>query len=202
MADPSENQSSFEEEAKAVERCLGPRIAEFRRKRGITLKNLSEKSGISEATLSRVENRQVSLNAYNLIKLGKILDVDISDFFHSDPVDLTTGRRTVTRQGQGEIGTSARYGYEVLCAELSQKAMIPSINTITVRSLADTGGLKRHAGEEFIFVLSGTVDIHTEFYKPSRLEKGDSMYLDSQMAHAYISAGVGDAKVLVVTAFG
>ncbi len=200
MTKPDVIPDDLAKQAKEVEQCLGPRIAEFRRQRGITLKALSEKSGISEATLSRVENRQVSLNAYNLIKLGKILDVDISDFFHANPVDLTTGRRTITRKGEGEFGSSARYAYEVLCAELSQKAMIPSIDRITARTLEAAGGLKSHAGEEFIYILSGTVEIHTEFYKPSRLEAGDSMYLDSQMAHAYVVAGSQEAQILVVTA--
>ena len=200
MARPDAIDAALEQQAKEVEQCLGPRIAEFRRSRGITLKALSEKSGISEATLSRVENRQVSLNAYNLIKLGKILEVDISDFFHKNPVDLTTGRRTITRKGKGEKGMSTRYAYEVLCAELSQKAMIPSIDRITARSLDEAGGLKSHAGEEFIYVLSGIVEIHTEFYRPSQLEAGDSMYLDSQMAHAYVAAGPVAAQILVVTA--
>ncbi len=200
MVKPDVIHDALGKQAKEVERSLGPRIAEFRRNRGITLKALSKKSGISEATLSRVENRQVSLNAYNLIKLSKILDVDISDFFHSNPVNLTTGRRIITRKGEGECGMSRRYAYEVLCAELSQKAMIPSIDRITARSLDETGGLKSHAGEEFIYVLSGIVEIHTEFYKPSRLKAGDSMYLDSQMTHAYVAAGSGDAQILVVTA--
>jgi transcriptional regulator with XRE-family HTH domain len=200
MAKPDAANDAIEQQAKEVERCLGLRIAEFRRKRGITLKSLSKKTGISEATLSRVENLQVSLNAYNLVKLAKILDVDISDFFHADPVELTTGRRTITRKFEGENYTSERYSYEVLCAELSKKAMTPSIDQITARTLAETGGLKGHGGEEFIYVLAGVVEIHTEFYKPARLEAGDAMYLDSQMAHAYVSVREGEARILVVTA--
>ncbi len=179
---------------------FGQRIAWLRRKRAITLKTLSEKTGISEATLSRVENQQVSPNADKLVKLAEILDVDISDFFHSDPVEMATGLRTVTRKGEGETGISQRYSYEILCAELSRKAMIPSIDLISAHSLQETGGLQSHAGEEFIYVLSGTVEVHTEFYQPTRLDAGDSMYLDSKMLHAYVSVGDNDAKLLVVTA--
>ena len=39
-----------------------------------------------------------------------------------------------------------------------------------------------HEGEEFILVLKGLVELHTEFYEPARLEAGDSAYIDSGMA--------------------
>ncbi len=181
-------------------RSFGQRLAQFRRRRSITLKTLSEKSGISEATLSRVENHQVSPSADKLVKLAEILEVDISDFFHSDPVNMATGLRTITRKGKGETGISQRYSYEILCAEISRKAMIPSIDIISAQTLEEAGGLQSHAGEEFIYVLGGTVEIHTDYYQPTRLDTGDSIYLDSKMNHAYVNAGSGNAKLLVVTA--
>ncbi len=200
MATDDKIQAAGDNAAELMPHGFGKRIALLRRKRAITLKTLSKKTGISEATLSRVENQQVSPNADKLVKLAEILDVDISDFFHSDPVEMATGLRTVTRKGEGETGVSQRYSYEILCAELSRKAMIPSIDLISAHSLQDAGGLQSHAGEEFIYVLCGTVDIHTEFYQPTRLDTGDSMYLDSKMLHAYVSAGDDDARLLVVTA--
>jgi quercetin dioxygenase-like cupin family protein len=41
-----------------------------------------------------------------------------------------------------------------------------------------------HAGEEFIHVLDGRLEVRTEFYAPAVLEAGESIYIDANMAHA------------------
>jgi uncharacterized cupin superfamily protein len=58
--------------------------------------------------------------------------------------------------------------------------------------------LLRHDGEEFIFVLEGSVTLHSEFYEPLAMEVGDSCYFDSRMGHASVSNGAQDARVLWV----
>lgn len=44
------------------------------------------------------------------------------------------------------------------------------------------------AAEEFIYVLSGKVVVHTEFYDPVTLDQGQAIYIDSNMGHAYLAA--------------
>ena len=67
--------------------------------------------------------------------------------------------------------------------------MIPIITRIRAHSAREFGELVRHQGEEFIFVLEGEVEIHTEFYDPVALKTGQGIYLDSSMGHAYVVAG-------------
>ena len=55
-----------------------------------------------------------------------------------------------------------------------------------------------HSGEEFVYVLKGRVAVHTEHYETVMLEAGDSLYMDSQMAHTYTTAGEEDAEILMV----
>ena len=56
-----------------------------------------------------------------------------------------------------------------------------------------------HSGEEYIYVLEGRIEIHTEFYDPIVLEAGESIYIDSNMGHAYVAAeGCDEATVLGV----
>ena len=56
-----------------------------------------------------------------------------------------------------------------------------------------------HSGEEYIYVIEGRVEIHTEFYDPIVLEAGESIYIDSNMGHAYVAAeGCNEATVLGV----
>jgi quercetin dioxygenase-like cupin family protein len=76
--------------------------------------------------------------------------------------------------------------------------MVPVLTRIRARSLADFGPLLKHSGEEFIFVLEGAIEVHTEHYQPIRLMTGESTYIDSDMGHAYIAVSRKDALVLGV----
>jgi hypothetical protein len=77
--------------------------------------------------------------------------------------------------------------------------MIPVLTRIRAKSVSEFGELVHHAGEEFIFVLEGRVELHTEFYDPIVLEAGESIYIDSNMGHAYVAAeGCEEASVLGV----
>ena len=186
------------EEAKSLR--IGERLSQFRKEKGLTLAQLSTSASISEATLSRAENGLSPLNAHNLYILARVLEVDVVSFFRTDSVSISKGMRSVTRRGAGDKESTARYDLELLCAELSAKKMVPSLNRVTATSLEDVDGLRTHEGEEFLYVLSGQVVIHTEFYTPTLLEEGDSMYFDSNMAHAYVSSGDEPAEILVVAA--
>ncbi len=77
--------------------------------------------------------------------------------------------------------------------------MHPAVNLVSKRSLEEAGGLASHAGEEFLYVLEGQLVFYTDFYSPTLLNKGDSIYFDGSMGHAYVAGGDGPAKILVVT---
>lgn len=177
---------------------IGARVAALRRRRKLTLRELGARAGISESTLSRLENAQVKVNAHSLLKLAGALGVDIARLFGEDSGETITGRRTLTRAGAGIKGTTSRFDFELLCADLAGKRMVPSINRVAARTLAEAGGLRAHPGEEFIHVLSGRVSVHSEFYAPAALKPGDSLYLDSTMGHAYVRLGRTPAVILVV----
>jgi oxalate decarboxylase/phosphoglucose isomerase-like protein (cupin superfamily) len=76
--------------------------------------------------------------------------------------------------------------------------MVPILITIRARSLVRFSQLSRHSGEEFIYVLRGPIEVHTEHYAPARLNEGDALYIDSTMAHASLAIGDTDALVINV----
>ena len=107
-------------------------------------------------------------------------------------------RRLVTRRGAAEQHTLARYMSELQGADISNKVMHPAINHITAESLEEVGGMASHPGEEFLYVLEGTVAVHSELYIPLVLNKGDSLYFEGSMKHGYLKAGDETAIILVV----
>ncbi len=184
------------------EKLLGDRLSQIRHERKLSLSQVSALTGISQATLSRVENYQSSLNYQSLIHLARGLDIDIVELFNPNPIELKKGRFSITKKGQGLQRKSERFCSEALCTSLSKKAMVPSILTICSHSVEESGDLIGHLGEEFIYVLSGTVELHTEFYEPIILETHDCIYLDSTMAHAFVAAGNTDTELLSICTEG
>lgn len=187
------------EAARALAPDLAQRLAEIRASRGLTLREMQALTGIPASTLSKVQNGQATLSYGALVRLAHGLAIEVSDLFTNRTVDIKAGRRAITKRGTGLDEATERYMFELLCSDLINKQMNPAILEITARSLREAGGLSRHEGEEFIYVLSGVVDVHSEDYRLSRLEQGDALYLDSTSGHAYVNVGKEPARLLAVT---
>lgn len=172
-------------------------VRALRRAANVTLTDLALRSGLSAATLSKIENGRLSPTYETLLRLADGLQVDIAELFAGKASEeKSTGRRSVTRQGQGRLLVTPQYQYELLCADLTRKKFSPFVATITARAVKDFSPLPRHRGEEFIYVLSGEIELHTEHYEPTRMRPGDGCYFDSSMEHACISVSKADAVVL------
>jgi transcriptional regulator with XRE-family HTH domain len=187
---------------RAAPPTLGTVMKSIRARNGWTLKEMSAKSGIPVSTLSKVEHDRLTLSYDKLQQLSQRLSIRMSDLFAEDEGDSAprvTGRRSVGTIDQAVRVTTDNYDYHYLCTDLRQKRMIPIITRIRAHSAREFGELVRHHGEEFIYVLEGEIEIHTEFYDPVTLKTGQGIYLDSSMGHAYVAAdGFDEALVLGV----
>lgn len=188
--------------ARAAPPTLGTVMKSIRSRNGWTLKEMSAKSGIPVSTLSKVEHDRLTLSYDKLQQLSQRLSIRMADLFaedESDSAPRVTGRRSVGTIDQAVRVTTDNYDYHYLCTDLRQKRMIPIITRIRAHSASEFGELVRHQGEEFIYVLEGEIEIHTEFYDPVALKTGQGIYLDSSMGHAYVVAeGFDEALVLGV----
>jgi transcriptional regulator with XRE-family HTH domain len=181
---------------------LGTLLRGLRAREGWTLKEMSAKSGIPVSTLSKIEHDRLTLSYDKLQSLGQRLGLRMSELFAEDGED--TAQPVTARRSLGDTARSVRvetpnYDYYYLCTELRRKRMIPVVTKIRARSVEQFGDLVRHSGEEFIYILSGKVVIHTEFYDPVTLDQGQAIYIDSNMGHAYLASDDCDeAEILGV----
>jgi transcriptional regulator with XRE-family HTH domain len=178
---------------------LGVCLRAARQARGLTLKQVAERTGMALSTLSKVENNQMSLTYDKLLQLTFGLKMEIAELFHpanlrAEPAPVVTARRSISRAGQGQVVDTKFYTYNYQCTDLIGKKMVPIMVEVRARTLEEFGPLLRHAGEEYFLVTSGRVNLHSEFYAPEILEEGDGVYLDSTMGHAYLNAGGEPAR--------
>jgi len=181
---------------------LGEVMRGIRTRNGWTLKEMSARSGIPVSTLSKVEHDRLTLSYDKLQQLSQRLKIRMSDLFAEDAEDSAprvTGRRSVGTIDTAVRVTTDNYDYHYLCTDLRQKRMIPIITRIRARSASEFGELVHHQGEEFIYVIEGRIEVHSEFYDPVVLDAGQGIYIDSSMGHAYVVAdGCDEALVLGV----
>jgi len=174
----------------------------LRRQRGWTLAEVGRRTGLPTSTVSKIENDKMSLTFDKLSRLSSGLQVDISALFNGgaeeEGLRSATGRRSVTRAGEGKAIETKNYSHLYPAWELLSKRIIPIVAELHARSLEEFGELIRHPGEEYAFVLEGEIELHTDLYAPVRLKAGDSIYFDSGMGHAYIAASAGRCRVLSI----
>lgn len=177
---------------------IGERIKHLRKERGWTLKDLSGRSQVSIATLSKIENAQVAATFDTLVKVAHGLKISFDSLLKETGVARAGGRLAVTEQGDTVHFASEMYDYEVHAVELRRKRMIPLVMRIRARSLEEITSWSSHSGEEFIFIMKGAVRLYTEFYNPVDIKAGESAYIDSEMEHGFVSTGEGDAEMLSI----
>ena len=178
---------------------VGTALHRLRRENGWTLSTVSNKTGVAVSTLSKIENNQTSPNYDVLVRLCEGLDLNLAEFFEGGSfATFAHGSRTVNRLGEGlRVGAPDRECL-VLSGELSTKALHPRLIRVakapddTVVALAHA-----HTGEEFVYVVSGSIRFYMEPYSIMELREGESVHFDARMRHGWVAAG-DEAVTLVV----
>ncbi len=191
---------SIESSMKPPKPTIGSLLRSLRARNGWTLKQMSERAGIPLSTLSKVEHDRLTLTYDKLQQLSERLNMRMSELF-ADPGDTpepaVTARRSIGRLDDAVRVNTPNYDHYYLCPELRRKRMIPIFVRLRVKKLEDFGKLLRHSGEEYTHVLEGQVVLHTEFYDPIVLNAGESIYIDSNMGHAYLAGDGCDEAVVI-----
>lgn len=179
-------------------------VRELRQKKGWTLREMSKLVGIPLSTLAKVEHDRLSLNFEKLQQLASGLGLSLSELFSEAegiprPAEATVNaRRSVTGENNCVHITTSNYDYRYLCADLSQCGMAPILIRIKARIWEELDQFSRRSGEEFVYVIEGKIDVHTEFYRPITIETRQGIYLDSSMSHAFLARDCDEALVLVI----
>lgn len=173
-------------------RNIGSQIRELRRRRGWTLSQLAERSGLSISFLSQVERGLSSLSISSLSAIADALDVPLSNFFM-----ITYNPSVVTRaQNHGHFKIErSEIAYSALSGPLKSKMLEPLL--VEVPPGYEGTPPFAHRGEEFAYVLEGSITLTIQG-KDYRLEPGDSIHFTSEIPHTYGNDGPEPAKVIWV----
>lgn len=181
--------------------ALGCRLRSLRKQQGFTLKELAGRSGVALSTLSKIELGQVAASYEKLLNLASALDIDISDLFEArdrEVAPLTTSPVVRSTLDAVPRYDGEEYDYQVLAGNFPRRRMTPVHARIVVRAGQAAPKFVRHPGQEFVMVLTGSVQIAFETGPSLELGPTDSAYFDSSVGHAYGSVGHEPATVVIV----
>jgi len=170
---------------------------------GLTLRALAARIDMPFSTLSKLENGKMAMTYDKLVRLAQGLGVDLGSLVSGtaphEQAPAALGRRSVSRAGEWLVA-SERHTHHYPAADLLGKMMVPIIIEVKARSIDELGGLVRHSGEEYLYIISGAMELHSDLYAPLPLGAGDSVYFDSGMAHGYVWVGEEPCRVISVCA--
>jgi transcriptional regulator with XRE-family HTH domain len=177
----------------------GAAIRKLRIARGWNLAMLSEQSGVPISTLSRVELGQNALNYDKLMRLCRALEVDLEGLVsrEAEGAVAPSGRRSVTRAGEGEPVRIGPASGRAAAADLLSKSFSPTLLDVTAETLEAHGPPAVQPGEAYALVLTGAVEFHGHLYAPLALASGDAVYFDAASGYVLLARG-GPARVLLV----
>ena len=187
--------------ASDIGEVIGNTMLKMRRDRRMTLDQLALLTGFSKSYLSKMENHLSVPPIGTLSKIAQAFACDIGHFLRQDDAssqDAVSLVRVAERQPAVRGGTAFGYDYSSLAHKKRNKQMEPFIFTFPAH--IDVDMFFEHEGEEFILILRGRAEFETRrngVVEKWMLEKGDSLYIDSQIPHRGRSLGA-DAQALVV----
>jgi transcriptional regulator with XRE-family HTH domain len=179
------------------EHQVAKRIRQWRLERGLSVERLAGLAGLTKGYISRIENSPKPPPLYTLSKISLALSVDISTLLSEEssllPAEITVSRNREHVATNGRGGTSYKYVYQALAPNKLGKNFEPYIVEVSKERRADF----RHEGEEFLYVLEGTMEF---VFKDATyiLEQGDCVFFDSAFAHGGRSIGDKPTRILIV----
>src|SRR5579884_982574 len=168
---------------------IGKQLRRLRLQRGLSLAQVAEAAGISVGFLSALERSQMSASVGTLRKLAHYYKANILDFFDA----AGTGNRIVSPGKRKILEASPGVRMELLA--WGNTVMEPHLFRIAAK--AGSGESYSHAGEEFLYILRGELQISVE-ENEYRLEPGDSFYFESSSPHHWSNPGKTETWVLWV----
>ena len=181
--------------------CLGTKIRKLRQRRNLTLREVSELSGLSKSLLSQIENETSAPPIPTLVRIAKALGVKIGDFFRDAP----NGQRiSVVRKASRQKAVKLPhnrpeqlgYHYVPLAHPIINQHMEPFWIDFEPNRTGESV-YYQHAGEEFIYVQRGEL-VFEVGDRTITVGPGDSLYFRSDIPHTIRSMSDRTASAIAV----
>ncbi len=172
-------------------KTLGHKLAELRKRHGMTVEELADKTGLKEVHLRAAEEGEDFLPVGDILKISRALTIDPHLLFQNDK------EKELKKQRKEDFNLREKsYNYEVLTPGAGENHL--RTFRVTIPAGSDHPKIRyQHEGEEFIYMLEGEMEIRVGT-KTSTLKKGDTIHFDSSKKHSLKNPGAKKAVFIDV----
>jgi DNA-binding transcriptional MerR regulator/mannose-6-phosphate isomerase-like protein (cupin superfamily) len=170
--------------------AIGARLRRLRTHKAVSLSHVAEAVGVSVGFLSAIEREQMTASVATLRRLARFYQINILSLFN--PTDENPGRVRPSERKILEAGPGVRM--ELL--SWGNTMMEPHL--FRIAPSAGSGESYAHEGEEFLYILRGSLEISLADGELLCLKEGDSFYFESSNEHRWKNPGKKEALVLWV----
>jgi quercetin dioxygenase-like cupin family protein len=173
---------------------IGRQLRALRHQKGLGLAQVAEATDISKSFLSLVEVGKSDITFSRLMRLVSFYGISITDLV---PGEGDPGLVSVLRSGDQKVMAFPAEGIrDVLLTPDTKRTMLPILAEFEPGAKNVEPSI--HDGEEFVYVLDGSVVIHFEAAESITLEQGDCMYFAAHLPHTYANPARKPSRLLLV----
>jgi transcriptional regulator with XRE-family HTH domain len=178
---------------------VGERVRKVREERGLSLTDISQRTGIAESALEEIENGDAEPPLGTVIKLAKALEMKMGYFIsgaETRPYTIVRhdDRKVISRYDSRK-GQRYGYQYESLAPHKKDRHMEPFM--VTLEPAETEEERSSHDGQEFIYVLEGIMEVRLG-EEVHLVYPGDAIYYDSTVPHLVKCHGKEATRILAV----
>ncbi len=168
---------------------IGKKIKKVRLDKKFTLDNVANETGLSTDYIKQLEAGKVIPPVGTLLQIARALEIDSGFFLREQESNLKSRVKQYTKR-------TDNYAYATLTPGAENKHL--KAFRVTIDSMKEHEGVGyQHEGEEFVYVLSGKVEIIVG-ENVNKLKKDDSLHFNSAIKHDLRNVGEETAELLVV----
>lgn len=175
---------------------LGQRIKTLRKARKLTLVEVSHKTGIDQATLSRMENEIMTGTLDSHMRIADVFGMSLPDLYKDVVGKITESRdRAVERKLETFTHSSGAVA-ELLTQGILQKKMMPILLKLKPKGRTEA---EEHSAlsERFIYILKGTIDVVVNREKRT-LREGENIYFNASATHYFKNNSAKESVLLSI----
>jgi transcriptional regulator with XRE-family HTH domain len=180
--------------------AFGQKLKSLRVERKLLLSEVALATGLTGATLSRIENNKLAPTYAVVLRLLEYFNLDWADLMPAAADDHKPKFLSASIDGN-EVSVGLKTARRLYPHGQNLPLPLQSLILDISAERPDEYRLFGHAGIEHCFVISGTLRFHSQDRAPIDLKKGESVLFDSRIPHAYTSATNRSVKILIVTTF-
>jgi transcriptional regulator with XRE-family HTH domain len=175
--------------------ALGERLRALRQMRGLGIRELARRVGVTASLLSQMERGTVNPSVFTLFRLAESLETTTDYFFGNRSTNEPVSSPLVRRHERARIDLAGGISWERLTP--TDEHDFEFMTCVYPPGAVSDSEMQRHPGRDYGILLEGELDIEVGF-TVHHLEPGDSIAFDASLPHRLTNPGQVPARTVWV----